>query len=134
MKSAHRISDRTPSTMTRVTGCPCAAPATASRNAYNGEVPISPKTTPILPSVRAQKPDVTGPSRASADVTLTVMMLEKRSIGSFDPVRLSTPLESLSTDQPRHRWRCRDCPYSGFTRAIHGNIVVRLNYGFRSGG
>ena len=33
MNSAHRISDSTPSTMTRVTGWPCAAPATASRNA-----------------------------------------------------------------------------------------------------
>ena len=47
----------------------------------NGEVPISPKTTPMLPSVRAQKPDVTGPSWASVDVTLTAMMVEKRSIG-----------------------------------------------------
>ena len=51
-----------------------------TRNAYSGEVPISPNTTPILPSVRAQKPVVTGPSWASVDVTLTAMMVEKRSI------------------------------------------------------
>ena len=67
--------------MTRETGWPCEAPATASRKAYNGEVPISPNTTPILPSVRAQKPVVTGPSWVSVDVTLTVMMVEKHSTG-----------------------------------------------------
>src|ERR1700676_4920729 len=106
IKSAHRISDRTPSTMTRVIGWPCAAPATASRNAYSGDVPISPKTTPILPSVRAQKPVVTGPSWASVDVTLTAMTVEKRSLGWFDPSRLSTLPETLSIDQPQHRWRC----------------------------
>jgi hypothetical protein len=76
-KSAHRISDRTPSTMTRVIGWPCAAAVAASRNACSGDVPISPNTTPMLPSVRAQKPVVTGPSWASVDVTLTAMMEEK---------------------------------------------------------
>src|ERR1700730_1955105 len=81
IKSAHRISDRTTSTTTRVTGWACQAPATAYGNAYNGEVPISPNTTPILPSVSAQKPDVTVPSWVSVDVTLTAMMLEKRSVG-----------------------------------------------------
>ena len=40
---------------------------------------MSPNTTPMLPSVRAQKPEVTGPSWASVDVTLTVMTREKRS-------------------------------------------------------
>ena len=43
-----------------MTGAPCAAALTASRNAYSGEVPISPNTTPMLPSVRAQKPVVAG--------------------------------------------------------------------------
>jgi hypothetical protein len=78
MNSAHRISDNTPSTMARVTGSPwCAAPVTASRKAYNGEVPISPKTTPILPSVSAQKPVVTGASAwASVDVSLTAMVMK----------------------------------------------------------
>jgi hypothetical protein len=37
---------------------------------------MSPKTTPMLPSVSAQKPVVTEPSRASVDVTLTVIALE----------------------------------------------------------
>ena len=68
---------RTPSTISRVTGPPCAAAWTASRNAYSGEVPISPNTTPILPSVRAQKPVVAGAaSWASVDGTLRVMMPE----------------------------------------------------------
>ena len=42
MISAHRISDSTPSTMSRVTGPDSAAAITASRNAYSGLVPISP--------------------------------------------------------------------------------------------
>src|ERR1700676_725201 len=79
--SAHRIRLSTPSTTTRETGWPWEAPDTASRKAYNGEVQISPNTTPILPSVRAQKPVVTGPSWVSVDVTLTVMMVEKHSTG-----------------------------------------------------
>ncbi|MHC2879893.1 hypothetical protein ACVI53_002763 [Bradyrhizobium barranii subsp. barranii] len=62
IKSAQRISESTPSTMTRETGSPWAAALTASWNAYSGEVPISPKTTPMLPSARPQKPEVTGPS------------------------------------------------------------------------
>ena len=74
MNSDHRISESTPSTMARDTGAPFAAWVTASRNAYSGEVPISPKTTPMLPSVRPQKPEVACPSWASVDVTLTVMM------------------------------------------------------------
>jgi hypothetical protein len=37
---------------------------------------MSPKTTPMLPSVSAQNPVVTDPSRASVDVTLTVIALE----------------------------------------------------------
>src|ERR1700750_2399700 len=37
---------------------------------------MSPKTTPMLPSVSAQKPVVTEPSWASVDVTLTVIALE----------------------------------------------------------
>src|SRR5882724_9407666 len=85
IKSAHRISDSTPSTMTRVTGWPCAAPATASRNAYSGEVPMSPNTTPILPSVRAQKPVVAGPSWAWVDVTLTAMVMENALSYEIDP-------------------------------------------------
>jgi hypothetical protein len=75
MNSDHRISESTPSTIARDTGAPFAAWVTASRNAYSGEVPISPKTTPMLPNVRAQKPEeVTCPSWASVDVTLTAMM------------------------------------------------------------
>ncbi len=74
MNSDHRISESTPRTMMRDTGWPSAACVTASRNAYSGEVPISPNTTPMLPSVRAQKPEVAWPSWASVDVTLTVMM------------------------------------------------------------
>src|SRR3954469_25286080 len=74
MNSDHRISESTPSTMARDTGAPLAAWVTASRNAYSGEVPISPNTTPMLPSVRAQKPEVTCPSWVSVDVTLTVMV------------------------------------------------------------
>jgi hypothetical protein len=42
-------------------------------------VPISPKTTPMLPSVRAQKPEVTGPSWVSVDVMLAVMKGENAS-------------------------------------------------------
>src|ERR1700761_453812 len=76
MKSAHRIRLSTPSTSVRVTGWPSDAAATASRNAYSGEVPISPNTTPMLPSVSAQKPDVTDPSRASLDVTPTAIPVE----------------------------------------------------------
>ena len=34
---------------------------------------MSPNTTPMPPSVRAQKPEVAGASWASVDVTLTVM-------------------------------------------------------------
>jgi len=64
--------------MTRVIGWPCAAPATGlAKGIERRGFPISPNTTPILPSVRAQKPVVTGPSRASVDVTLTAMMMEK---------------------------------------------------------
>jgi hypothetical protein len=74
MNSDHRISESTPSTMMRDAGWPSAAWVTASRNAYSGDVPISPNTTPILPSVRAQKPEVACPSWASLDVTLTVMV------------------------------------------------------------
>jgi hypothetical protein len=58
MKSDHRISESTPSTMMRDTSWPSAACEAASRNAYSGDVPISPNTTPMLPSVRAQKPEV----------------------------------------------------------------------------
>src|SRR3984957_11520343 len=101
INSAHRISDRTPSTMTRDGGWPCAAAATASRNAYSGEVPISPNTTPMLPSVRAQKPVVPGASTgASVEVALRAMMLSERSMVDFDPGRLSTLPASVSTDQP----------------------------------
>ena len=74
MNNDHRISERTPRTMVRDTGAPFAAWVTASRNAYSGEVPISPNTTPMLPSVRAKKPEVACPSWASVDVTLAVMM------------------------------------------------------------
>jgi hypothetical protein len=34
----------------------------------------------MLPSVRAQKPVLTGASWASVDVTLTAMMMEKRPV------------------------------------------------------
>ena len=81
MNSDHRIRESTPSTISRDTGPPAAACVTASRNAYSGDVPMSPNTTPMLPSVRAQKPEVTCPSWASVDVTLTVMTREKRSHG-----------------------------------------------------
>src|SRR6201996_717112 len=76
MNSDHRIRLSTPSTSVRVTCSPAAAAVTASRNAYSGEVPISPNTTPILPSVSAQKPDVNDPSRGSLDVTLTAIPVE----------------------------------------------------------
>src|SRR3954447_9525303 len=99
-KSAQRISDNTPSTMTRVTGWPSAAPATASRNAYSGEVPISPNTTPMLPSVSAQKPVWTGASAGpSADVSVMAMLPTERLVGCFDPA--NRHLEGdLSTEQP----------------------------------
>ena len=42
MISAHRISDSTPSTVSRVTGPDSAAAMAASRNAYSGLVPMSP--------------------------------------------------------------------------------------------
>src|SRR5689334_10170702 len=87
MNSDHRISESTPSTIARDTGAPLAAWVTASRNAYSGDVPISPNTTPMLPSVRAQKPEVTCPSWASVDVTLTVMMKRERSRHGIDPRR-----------------------------------------------
>jgi hypothetical protein len=40
---------------------------------------MSPKTTPMLPSVRDQKPEVTGPSWVSVDVMLAVMWVENAS-------------------------------------------------------
>ena len=106
IKSAHRIRDRTPSTMTRVTGWPCAALATASRNAYSGEVPISPKTTPILPSVSAQKPVETEASWVSVDVTLTAMMGENAL--SIDMIRAGYRcLTRKLVNRPA--WRCQQC-------------------------
>src|SRR5207247_4835898 len=71
---AQRISDSTPRTMMRVTGCPCAAPATASRKAYSGEVPMSPNTTPMLPSVSDQKLAVAGSVWVSLEETLIAML------------------------------------------------------------
>src|SRR5438128_3519125 len=50
---------------------------------------MSPKTTPILPSVSPQKLEVTGPSWASVDVTLAVMARGERLIRCFDPVSAS---------------------------------------------
>src|SRR5712671_3351571 len=86
VKSAHRISESTPSTMIRVTGSCPAAPATAARNAYKGDVPMSPNTTPMLPSVSAQKPVVTGASAgASVAVSLMAIVDRERSVGYFDP-------------------------------------------------
>jgi len=53
----------------------------------------------MLPSVRAQKPVVTGPSWASVDVTLTAMMLENAL--SVDSIRAGYRrfLKSLSTER-----------------------------------
>src|SRR5690606_16845707 len=57
------------------------------RNAYKGEVPISPKTTPTLPSVNAQKPLVFAEdsSLPSAVGSLTAMVSCQRSDDDFDP-------------------------------------------------
>src|SRR4030088_1584425 len=120
IKSAHRISDRTPSTMIRLTGSPCAAPATASRHAYNGEVPMPPNPPPTLPSVSAQKPVVAGPSWAPVVVSLTAIMIRERSHGRMVRAVIDAFLESLSTD--RHggarQWpRTSDTRYYGSRNA-----------------
>src|SRR6185312_14058317 len=122
MNNDHRISESTPRTMVRDTGAPFAAWVTASRNAYNGEVPISPNTTPILPSVRAQKPEVTCPSWASVDVTLTVMMKEERSRHWFDPRRyLRFRVACQSSD--KHITSC-DAPLTQSNLRQNGGIMV----------
>src|SRR6476620_2205459 len=132
MNSDHRISESTPRTMTRDTGAPFAAWVTASRNAYNGEVPISPNTTPILPSVRAQKPEVACPSWASVDVTLTVMIegnvLVVELIRAIDASAL--PVNHPTSISPR----AAELTQRNFTRRRDGIMVVPLCYGFRLGG
>ena len=89
---------------------------------------MSPKTTPMLPSVNAQKPVVTDPSGVSADGALTAISLEN----------------ALSVDLIRFGYRCfcracqpidmryRYCRAALAASIIHGNMV--MNYGFRSGG
>ena len=60
---------------------------------------MSPNTTPMLPSVRAQKPVEPGPSWASIDVTLTVMIRENAlSIILIRPV-IDAFLRKLSTTE-----------------------------------
>ncbi len=51
----HRTSDTTPSTACSVAVVPREC-AKASRRAYSGLVPMSPKTTPIEPKAMARKP------------------------------------------------------------------------------
>src|ERR1700756_392664 len=85
---------------------------------------MSPKTTPMLPSVSAQKPVVTDPSRASADVTLTVIALEN-----------ALSVDLIQTGYRRLRESCQPIDHStaGHTdRAgrttpcgiLHGNMVA----------
>src|SRR5262245_30822333 len=50
--TAQKMSDSTPNTLASVSGSLC-APPNASWKAYSGLVPMSPKTTPIAPSVSA---------------------------------------------------------------------------------
>src|SRR5580704_2715115 len=134
MNSAHRIRDRTPSTMIRVIGWPCAAAVAASRNAYSGDVPISPKTTPMLPSVRAQKLVVTGPSWASVVVTLIAMMVEDALSVDLIPAgypRFTGKPVNRSTITPR---AMADLLQRGFILELRGNIVAQPNYGLSPGG
>src|SRR3954451_13728926 len=99
MNSAQRISDSTPSTITRVTAPSCAAPSTAARNAYSGEVPISPNTTPMLPSVSAQKPVLTGASPwASLDVSLTAMVMKN----ALRLISIRARLSDKTSQAPNH--------------------------------
>src|SRR5215470_19667 len=64
---------------------------------------MSPKTTPMLPSVSDQKPAVTCPSRASFDATPTVMSWQGR-VSGLDVKPLSTLLPNLSIDLQRGIW------------------------------
>jgi hypothetical protein len=64
--SDQRIIDKTPSTVSRVSGPPAWAATAASRKAYSGLVPISPYTTPTLPSVSARKSEDARDSLATA--------------------------------------------------------------------
>src|ERR1700756_300492 len=57
---------------------------------------MSPKTTPMLPSVRAQKPDAAVVSWPSVVVMLAVMGSGERFFSGFDPAPL-TRHERLST-------------------------------------
>src|SRR3954471_20490906 len=91
---------------------------------------MSPNTTPMLPSVSAQKPVVTGASEgASAAVSLMAIVAGERSAGCFDPGyrRLATACQRRTIASARGA----ELPRKHAPAPANGKIVAASGFEIR---